>query len=324
MKKSIFKVGFLTTLILILTVSCTSPSEETTAKVPAVSNKQKVANSSALPSVSDVYDLPEYIGALHNAGIYAFVEYVNENNLSPYTESEFTHEMIETFAQNYVVEHLGEFEYIYDFDIELNANTMTAYGELLDSILSLDVEIADINNYIEDATNEFYAEYVIDSPNDIVYEIVKEIAKATNILWGEEWDFEQQSFILPYSIFAGRRSANDDNNNQESEQNKKEKQDRLTKADVAGAEEGAKMGTSIGSSVGFYGAVVGCAIGTAVGAIVYSVEEFVKQDSEATALRLEADQIIPNTYLYNYLRYLQAVHPEKYYSLYGNKFDNIF
>ncbi len=28
MKKSIFKVGFLTTLILILTVSCTSPTEE--------------------------------------------------------------------------------------------------------------------------------------------------------------------------------------------------------------------------------------------------------------------------------------------------------
>lgn len=37
MKKSIFKVGFLTTLILILTVSCTSPTEETTAKMPAVS-----------------------------------------------------------------------------------------------------------------------------------------------------------------------------------------------------------------------------------------------------------------------------------------------
>ena len=81
MKKSIFKVVFLTTLVLFLAVSCTSPSEETTAKAPAVSNKQKVAKSSALPSVSDVYDLPEYIGALHNAGIYAFVEYVNENNL---------------------------------------------------------------------------------------------------------------------------------------------------------------------------------------------------------------------------------------------------
>lgn len=74
MKKSIFKVGFLTTLILILAVSCTSPTEETTAKMPVVNNKQEVANSSALPDVSDVYDLPEYIGALHNAGIYAFVD----------------------------------------------------------------------------------------------------------------------------------------------------------------------------------------------------------------------------------------------------------
>ena len=40
MKKSIFKVGFLTTLVLILMVSCTSPAEETPAKLPVLTNKQ--------------------------------------------------------------------------------------------------------------------------------------------------------------------------------------------------------------------------------------------------------------------------------------------
>ena len=37
MKKSIFKVGFLTTLVLVLAGSCTSPAEDTTSKLPAVS-----------------------------------------------------------------------------------------------------------------------------------------------------------------------------------------------------------------------------------------------------------------------------------------------
>ena len=61
MKKSIFKVGFVTTLILILAVSCTSPSVETPAKLPVLTDKQKVANSSALPDVYEVYDIPAYI-----------------------------------------------------------------------------------------------------------------------------------------------------------------------------------------------------------------------------------------------------------------------
>ena len=338
MKKSIFKAYWLVALTICMLASCTSQKEEieTNNTTPnEIVARKNVRSRSTLPPVSDIYDLPAYIGALHNAGIYAFINYVNENNLSPFTECEFTDEMIETFAQNYVIEHLCDFEYLCDFDIELDTNILTAYGMLLDSILSYDMSVADINNCIEGATADFYAEYTIVSPNDIVYEVIKEITKASNTLWGEEWDFEQESFIFPYSNITSRSieapSSNDNdnndnngnNNNQESEEEKKKNQEQLKKADKTGAKEGAEVGITLGAIGGFGSAVGGCALGAAIGGLVYSAVEFVIQSSETKALQMESEQVIPNSYLHRHLRFLHETEPVKYNNLYGNKFDSI-
>ena len=341
MKKSIFKAYWLVALTICMLASCTSQKEEieTNNTTPnEIVTRKNVRSRSTLPPVSNLYDLPAYIGALHNAGIYAFVEYVNENNLSPYTECDFTDEMIETFAQNYVIEHLCDFEYLCDFDIELDTNILSAYGILLDSILSCDMEVADINNCIDEATADFYAEYAIVSPDDIIYEVVKEITKATNTLWGEEWDFEQQSFIFPYSTFAGRSietgDASGENTNdpereeEDSEEEKKKDQQELKKADLGGAIMGGIKGAKIGVNAGIAtggGAVItgawGALIGAAVGAVGASILEHVTQEIVEEAKIIEPENVYQNTYLYDYLLRLQHINPTKYQELFGGKFD---
>ena len=210
MKKSIFKVGFLTTLILILTVSCTSPTEETTAKMPAVSNKQKVANSSALPNVYDVYDIPAYIGALHNASIYAFVDYVQENNLSPYEVGGLTEAMIDTFAANYVdsllLPILDQFELNITVETEILDYLNNEYCAIIGSMSDVD----EINFSIQERTNYLYGYYDVENDDVLAYDVVKEIALATNVLWGSEWDFTQRFFEEPDYVDSNEGDDDDE------------------------------------------------------------------------------------------------------------------
>ena len=73
MKKSIFKVGFLTSLILILLVSCTSVKDEVPVNTLTISSNQK-NNDFYIPR--DLREVPACVGALHNAGVVAFARYV--------------------------------------------------------------------------------------------------------------------------------------------------------------------------------------------------------------------------------------------------------
>ena len=77
MKKRIFKAYWLVALTICMLASCTSLKEEieTNNTTPnEIAARKNVRTRSTLPPVSDVYDIPAYIGALHNASIYAFTE----------------------------------------------------------------------------------------------------------------------------------------------------------------------------------------------------------------------------------------------------------
>ena len=77
MKKSMFKAFGLVALAITLMVSCTSQKEEVetiNTSSNEIAARKNVRTRSTLPPVLDVYDIPAYIGALHNASIYAFTE----------------------------------------------------------------------------------------------------------------------------------------------------------------------------------------------------------------------------------------------------------
>lgn len=327
MKKSIFKVVFLTTLILILTVSCTSPTEETSAKLPVLTDKQKVANSSALPNVYDVYDIPAYIGALHNAGIYAFVDYVQENNLSPYEVGGLTEAMIDTFAMNYVDSLL--LPILDQFEPNISVSTIVLdvlsleYSTIIDSIS----DIEEINNVIQERTEYVYGCFGVQDEDMVIYDVIKEIAIATNVLWGRDWDFTTPIFENPDPDYA---SVADDNG-ENSEVKSKEDKDKLKKADVNGAIEGAIKGAITLAGVGgvtgagmIVTAVWGAVLGAASGAVAGSVMEYVRQEVTTNAQIMNVEYVIPDTYLYNYVYMLRMTNFEEYERLFGDKFEPLF
>ena len=320
MKKSIFKVGLLTTLILILAVSCTSSAEDTTSQLPAVSNKQRVFSNPSLPYVSDVNDIPAYIGALHNASIYAFVEYVNENGLNPYEEGGFTEAMIDTFANQYVITRLLPIRDNFSVNTYyIDYNLINLYTEEVVSFLD------DYSYYFDDHVQEYtrqYCEYNLMVDNDsIVYSVIKEVAIATDRLWSCEWDFSQRCFDGSYMYFESSES-------EEGEEKTEEEQKELKKADIYGAAggciEGAKIGVKVGVATGG-GAIItgvwGALIGAAVGAVSASILEYVAQEMVEVAKIIEPEDVYQNTYLYDYLLQLQNKDYAKYQELFGGKFD---
>ena len=319
MKKSIFKVVFLTTLILILTVSCTSPTEETSAKLPVLTDKQKVANSSALPNVYDVYDIPAYIGALHNAGIYAFVDYVQENNLSPYEVGGLTEAMIDTFAMNYVDSLL--LPILDQFEPNISVSTIVLdvlsleYSTIIDSISNIE----EINNVIQERTEYVYGCFGVQDEDMVIYDVIKEIAIATNVLWGRNWDFTIPIFEIP-DYASDNDNEGEENNDEKSEEEMRE----LKKADIRGAITGAWDGAIGGAEIaGPMGAVWGAIIGASAGAVVASIAEYVAQELVECATRMSVEYINQDTYLYNYLLTLRHTNPSKYYALFGDKFDAV-
>lgn len=327
MKKSIFKVGFLTTLVLILAVSCTSPSEETSAKLPALTNKQKVANYSTLPDVYDVYDIPAYIGALHNASIYAFVDYVHENNLSPFEVGGFTDGMIDTFAYNFVESNLLPVLENFEPTIEVSTMILDALEDEImfayDSVNGVD----EINYEIQERVDYLYEVFAIEGDGVLVYDAIKEIAMATNMLWGRDWDFTTPIFENPDPDYA---SVADDNG-ENSEAKSKEDQDKLKKADVEGAIEGAIKGAITLAGVGgvtgagmIVTAVWGAVLGAASGAVEGSVMEYVRQEVTTNAQIMNVEYVIPDTYLYNYVYMLRMTNFEEYERLFGDKFEPLF
>ena len=326
-KKGIFKVVFLTTLILILLVSCTSPSEETSAKLPALTNKQKVANSSALPDVYDVYDIPAYIGALHNASIYAFVDYVQENNLSPYEVGGLTEAMIDTFAMNYVNSMLLPILEQFEISVTCNTNIFDMLCMEYNNIINSTSDVDEINIAILERTEYVYGCFGVQDEDIVIYDVIKEIAIATNVLWGRDWDFTTPIFENPDpNYMANLDSGGDDNSvDDEAEKKRKEKEDqeKLKQADIQGAIDGAIHGALEGGKFGWITGAWGAVAGAALGATVASIEEWVHQEMEEAALYMEVDYVVPNSYLYNYLLMLQQTDPGRYEDLYEGKFDDI-
>lgn len=322
MKKS-FIFSLITTCMLTFVVSCSSPIDElgvSKSMETAARKTTHTSNSLSLPPVDDLCDLPAYIGALHNASVYAFVDYVQVNNLSPYEIGGLTEAMIDTFAAHYVnsmlVPVLGQFELD---NIEVSTGVYDALGLEYIAIINSISDVEEINNAIQEQTIYVYESLGVRTEDMPIYDAIKEIATATNVLWGCDWDFSQRCFDCPYINAA---------NNAEEEPRTEEDQKELKKADIDGAINGAVEGAVVGIKAGIAtggGVVVtgawGALIGAAVGAVASSVKEYVVQEMVEVSKLIQPEDVIHDTYLYEFLLQLQQTDPEKYQKLFDGKFD---
>ena len=322
MKKSIFKVGFLTTLILILLVSCTSVKDEVPVNTLTISSNQK-NNDFYIPR--DLREVPACVGALHNAGVVAFARYVQRSGLSPYEAWQFNDDMIYAFAENFIDSILPAI--IYEFsDCEFFTDTVLVrdFGESINTFVTLGTDVGNINRSIQEYAEQFYEAYCGDYYDEIPYETIKEIAVATNVLWGRDWDYACECFINPDpNYYANRGDDDQSENDEERERKEKEKQDKLKKADIQGAVDGAINGAEWAGQYGWVAGAWGAVAGAALGATVASIREWVHQEMEEAALYMDVDYVVPDSYLYNYLLMLQQTDSDRYYELFGSKFDDI-
>ena len=344
MKKSIFKAYWLVALTICMLASCTSQKEEieTNNTTPnEIVARKNVRSRSTLPPVSDIYDLPAYIGALHNASMYAFVEYAEENGLNPYVEDGFSNEMVETFAHNYVTSNLCAVYDFIDVDMEVSTHQIEEFTNGIIAIISNETNVNNINDMLQDYASQYYELHSIEAENTLIFEVLRCIAISSNVLWGSEWDFTQLCFDYSYfPQFISRsididNSGNNNNNNNTSNGSNQPKSDEdlkeLKEADIEGAKTRADIGFDIGVAVGtptVGGMIVsgawGALIGAAVGATIGSIIEYVEQEVEEAAIDIPIDYILPHTYLYQHLFKLRDTNPNKYFELYGNKFEEIF
>lgn len=326
MKKSIFKVGFLTTLILILAVSCTSPKEEVDEKVYAISSKQKV-NYVDFPG--NMYELPSYIGALHNASIYEFAAYVRQSQLNPFELDGFSDDMIEAFAYDYLEDRLLPFLENLDTYVEADTIALNMFGNALLCCALDTIDVDYVNASIIELADQYYDIYELGYYDEeiIAFETIRYIAMATNMLWGRDWDFTTPIFENPDPNYMANLDSGGDDNSEDDEAEKKRKekedQEKLKQADIQGAIDGAIHGASEGGKFGWIAGAWGAVAGAALGATVASIKEWVHQEMEEAALYMEVDYVVPNSYLYNYLLMLQQTDPGRYEDLYEGKFDDI-
>jgi hypothetical protein len=83
---------------------------------------------------------------------------------------------------------------------------------------------------------------------------------------------------------------------------------------------GIKAGIATGGGVVVTGAW-GALIGAAVGAVASSVKEYVVQEMVEVSKLIQPEDVIHDTYLYEFLLQLQQTDPEKYQKLFDGKFD---
>ena len=328
---------------IFLVVGCTHQSDEATLQ----SSNSPVCKKTASFSYGD-YELAHLIGEWHNESMYAFVDYLRDNNLSPYTACGLSDEMIRDFMSEYMESQLETNNHLMDEwfmneSIEFDTYRMWQINQELCSLVkhsdnaeSLD---SDIRYYMEELLGN------CPSPQmELIYGIIGNVALKSNMLWSIEWNWQEQSLIpesLAYCLDYGEgeggneggEGGNEGGNNGDSQNQDQKKRDEVIEKDIEGAIAGA-IGSALSGAVGgsltgpyvvlvvaaegIKGAAIGAAASSIAGAIVAEMKDVAMYIHEEDVPIIEE-----HSYMWHYLKTVYAANPEVFYALYGNKFDSI-
>ena len=254
------------------------------------------------------------IGQLHNDAIIDFLTYVENQGITPFYNGFLTDAVITNYVEEYVLANLDMTYYDNYLNIQslhVNETRLTAFKNSLFDIFenpllsTNDMELA-IIQLTDDYMNESGYE-----DETIIMEIIGNVAKGTNTLWGSEWDFDEYPFVPAIYQTAVADTI--------TEEKEKEEQQELKKADVRGAIEGAIEGYITG---GQEGAIKGAA----AGAITKSIVEIIIQELDLVAIVIpeeDVNTINTQSYFYHYLQQELNYDTQAFHERYGYKFDDI-
>ena len=343
MKKS--SLGMLSVALMFLMVGCANSFD---TNVMPVSQEVSKKEPLKIQQLDDACDMAQYIGMLHNESMYAFVDYLRAHDMTPYSDSRFTREMVIDFMTNFMPEHLESspfYDEVMNLDmIEIDLGQLLSSGEeilhIIENERNVDLIDNEISRYIEniDAT-------VPKEQGAWIYSSVAYVALYTNQLWSNEWDYIERSMVPEQILYCVDGSEGDDSNEDESNEsedageegedeqpkNEEQKQKEIKQADIWGALHGAYEGAKVGAGIGAPSgpAVVlttawGGLIGAATGAAVYSAVEAILQEMDRVAYYIHEDDvdiIAHDSYMANYLKQQYAASPERFVERYGMKFN---
>lgn len=327
----------------IFLVGCAHQSDE----APLLSSNSPVCKKTASFSYGD-YELAHLIGEWHNESMYAFIDYLRDNDLNPYTACGLSDEMIHDFMSEYMRYRFEENQHLMDEwfmnePIEFDIDQMWQINQELFSL------VQHSDNYESlDSDIRYYMDVLIsDSPSpqmELLYAIIGNVALKSNVLWSAEWDWRAQTLIpdelaycLDYAEGEGGEGGDGDGDNSQDSENDKskeeQKQDKIKQADIEGAVVGAIVGAVEGAGIG--AVTGGGAVVTAVwGAVLKSASE-AANNSAIAALITTLDEVAQyvyeedvtliekNSYMWQYLRNIHMENPERFYDLYGDKFNEV-
>lgn len=150
------------------------------------------------PSVSPEKNIAEDMGELHNKGVYEFMEYLKNQGLNKDTDKKKIDSLINVFTINFVDQQLK----VYQNELDSISQQDISESQLMEIIPSLvefkkELEtIIDTSKSTEEIDKRILLlldEYKTKFPNRhefILFDVIGNIARASNSLWGGEWKNE--------------------------------------------------------------------------------------------------------------------------------------
>lgn len=151
-----------------------------------------------LPSVSPEKNIAEDMGELYNKGVYEFMEYLKNQGLNKDTDKKKIDSLINVFTINFVYQQLKDYQNELD-SISQQDISESQLMEIIPSLVEFKKEletIIDTSKSTEEIDKRILLlldEYKTKFPNKhefILFDVIGNIARASNSLWGGEWKNE--------------------------------------------------------------------------------------------------------------------------------------
>lgn len=150
------------------------------------------------PSVSPEKNIAEDMGELHNKGVYEFMEYLKNQGLNKDTDKKKIDSLINVFTINFIDQQLKDYQNELD-SISQQDISESQLMEIIPSLVEFQKEletIIDTSTSTEEIDKRILLlldEYKTKFPNKhefILFDVIGNIARASNSLWGGEWKNE--------------------------------------------------------------------------------------------------------------------------------------
>ncbi len=290
-------------LAMFILIGCSDKSSDITQNVGKKKTRSLLNESS----------LSEDFGNLHNQGVLEFCAYVEEQGIHPFDEGVFTDALISNFVDEFVEQNLilENYEDILVDEVIVDEDKLHDYKNQIFQLFDSNMSVEEVNLEIDMLLRNYTEDESTQAGELPIIVAITGIAKATNTLWGQDWDPTYHPFIpddLQYT------AADTTTSTDQEEEDLKE----LAIADISGAIEGALEGIWRGPREALKGALKK--------ATQRSLEALIQKEIDGVAIAMRESDVTGihrESYFFKYIERLRNSNIEEYETKYGDKFDSI-